>query len=43
MVWKRGKPCDSLPNTIQVAEAQAALLGELDELDQAIKAALDVR
>jgi hypothetical protein len=26
-VWKRGKPCDFLPNRTQVAEAQAAVLG----------------
>jgi hypothetical protein len=40
VVWKRGKRCDFLPNTKQ---GQAALLGKLDELNQAIKAALDVR
>jgi hypothetical protein len=38
-----GKTLRFSPNTTQVAEAQAALLGELDELSQAIKAALDLR
>jgi len=32
VVWKLGKPCDFLPNTTQVAEAQSALLGELPDV-----------
>jgi hypothetical protein len=32
VTWKRRQPCDFLPNTIQVAETQAELLGELPDV-----------